>query len=164
MNSLQDTLNEEHVDYSKNPDKYCEIAIVFLIITHQEKRSILTEITNLSWLKRIPQLICKEHVLETNFLKIRLKKTNYVIVNKETSVYLFWKKENKEYFAKINENDITDNRETVKSFLLDKVKPKEPVILVSNNDMESNEIEVAKAYQWIFLKYCEKFWYSGISV
>ena len=43
-----------------------------------------------------------------------------------------------EYFAKINENDIIDSRkfwQTVKPFLLDKVKPKEPIILVNNDNI-----------------------------
>ena len=48
------------------------------------------------------------------------------------------RKEKKEYSVKINENNIIDNRkfgQTVKHFLSDKFKSKEPFILVNNDDI-----------------------------
>ena len=45
MNSIGYIFSEENVDYSKNPDNFYE---VFVIITHQEKRSIFVKITSLS--------------------------------------------------------------------------------------------------------------------
>ena len=59
------------------------------------------------------------------------------------------RKQKKEYFAKINENDIIDNRkfwQTVKPVLSDKVRSKEPFILVNNDDI----IEVAITFNEFF--------------
>ena len=59
------------------------------------------------------------------------------------------RKEKKEYFAKVNEKDITDNRKfwhTVKPFLSDKVKSRETIILVNDENIESDGNEVAKTF------------------
>ena len=46
------------------------------------------------------------------------------------------RKEKKEYFSIVNENDIIDKFwQTVKPFLSDKVKSKEPIILVNNENI-----------------------------
>ena len=53
----------------------------------------------------------------------------------------------KKYFPKLNEKEIIDNIKfwhTVKPFLLGKVKSKESIILVNNDNIESKETEVAK--------------------
>ena len=50
----------------------------------------------------------------------------------------FLRKGKKEYFAKLNEKEITDNRKfwhTVKPFLSDKVKSKETIIFVNNDNV-----------------------------
>ena len=47
----------------------------------------------------------------------------------------------KEYFVKINEKDITDNRkfwQTFRTFLSDKVKSKVPIIFINNDNEEPN--------------------------
>ena len=59
------------------------------------------------------------------------------------------RKEKKEYFAKLYEKDITDNRKfrhTVKPFLSDKVKSRETTTLVNKENIESNENSVAKIF------------------
>ena len=56
------------------------------------------------------------------------------------------RKEQKEYFANLNEKDITNNRKfwyTVKPFLLDKIKSRENSILVNNERITSDKVEVA---------------------
>ena len=126
MSSFQYTLSEEHVDYSKNPDKFIKFVIVFLIIMHPRKISIFLKVTSLSWLNHIEGLLYKEHVLEAKFWKILLKKTNYFIKNKKLLCFSS-EKEKKWCFAKINEKDITDNRkfwQTIKPFLSDNIKSK----------------------------------------
>ena len=67
------------------------------------------------------------------------------------------RKEKKEYFARLNEKDITDNGKfwhTVKPFLSDKVKSREAIILVDNENIKSNENEMANTFNDFFLKYC----------
>ena len=69
----------------------------------------------------------------------------------------FWERE-KEYFANLSEKEITDNRKfwhTVKPFFFShKVKSKEAIILINNNNIESKDTEVAKTFNDFFLKYC----------
>ena len=73
----------------------------------------------------------------TRFRNKFLKNPTEEKINKETSVSLL-RKEKREYSVKINENNIIDNRkfgQTVKPFLSDKFKSKEPFILVNNDDI-----------------------------
>ena len=63
----------------------------------------------------------------------------------------FCKRKEKEYFAKVNEEEITDNKKfwhTVKLFPSDKVKSKETIILVNNDNIESKQTEVAKSINY----------------
>ena len=63
------------------------------------------------------------------------------------------RKEKKEYFAKLNEKDITDNRKfwhTIEPFFSDIVKSRETITLVNNGTIESNENEVAKTFNDFF--------------
>ena len=73
---------------------------------------------------------------------------NELIYNKKRNFCVsLLRKKKKEYFAKLNDKDITDNRtfwNTGKPFLSDKVKSRETITLVNNNNIESNENEVAK--------------------
>ena len=65
------------------------------------------------------------------------------------------RKEKKEYFAKLNEKGITDNKKfwhTVKPLISDKVKSRETITLFNNENIESNEKEVAKAFNDFFSK------------
>ena len=79
---------------------------------------------------------------------------NKLIQNKQRNFCVsFLRKEKKEYFAKSNEKDITDNRKfwhTFKPFLSDKVKSRENITLVNNENIESNENEVAKTFNVFF--------------
>ena len=108
-------------------------------------------IKNFSWLKRFQKLSCKEHVLES-FKKSY--QTNKLIYNKQRNFCVsLQKKEKKEYFAKLNEKDITYNKKfwhTVKPFLSDKVKSRETITLVNNENIESNENEVTKSFNNFF--------------
>ena len=118
----------------------------------RRKRKLYVGIINLLWLKRIQKLSCKEHALETNFSIILTTKINCSIKNKEIIVSLL-RKEKKEYFARLNEKDITDNRKfwhTVKPFLSDKVKSREAIILVDNENIKSNENEMANTFNDFF--------------
>ena len=75
---------------------------------------------------------------------------NKLIYNKQRNLCVsLLRKEKKEYFAKLYEKDITDNRKfwhTVKPFLSDKVKSRETTTLVNKENIESNENDVAKTF------------------
>ena len=56
------------------------------------------------------------------------------------------RKEKKQYFAKLNEKHITDNRklwQTVKPFLSEKNKSREKFTLLGNKEIISDELKVA---------------------
>ena len=63
------------------------------------------------------------------------------------------RKEKIEYFANLNEKDITDNRKfwyTVKPFLSDKIQSRKNIILVNNERITSDEVEVANTLNNFF--------------
>ena len=63
------------------------------------------------------------------------------------------RKEKIEYFANLNEKDITDNRKfwyTVKPFLSDKIHSRKNIILVNNERITSDEVEVANTLNNFF--------------
>ena len=89
----------------------------------------------------------------TRFRKKFLKNPtdlNKVLYNKQRNYCVsLLRKEKKEYFAKLNEKAITDNRKfwrNINLFPLDKVKSKEAIILVKNGNIESKEMEVSKTF------------------
>ena len=78
---------------------------------------------------------------------------NKLLYNKQRNFCVFLLAKKKKFFTKINGKDITENRkfwQTVKPFVSDKVKSKEPIILVNNDTIESNETEVAKSFNEFF--------------
>ena len=85
---------------------------------------------------------------------------NKLIYNKQRNFCVSLpRKEKKEYFSKLNEKDITDNRkfwDTVKPFLPDKVKSIGTITLVNNENIESNENKVAKTFNDFFSNIVKK--------
>ena len=83
---------------------------------------------------------------------------NKLLYNKQRNYCVsLLRKEKKEFFARLNEKDIIDNRKfwhPVKPFLSDKVKSREAIILVDNENIKSNENEMANTFNDFFLKYC----------
>ena len=79
---------------------------------------------------------------------------NKLLYNKQRNYCVsLLRKEKEEYFARLNEKDITDNRKfwhTTKPFLSDKVKSREAIILVDNENIKSNENEVANTFNDFF--------------
>ena len=64
------------------------------------------------------------------------------------------RKVKKEYFANLNENNITDNRkfwQTVRSFLSEKNKSREKKTLLKNEEIISDDVEVANTLNNYFL-------------
>ena len=98
--------------------------------------------------------------LRNKFLK-NPSEENKLLYNKQRNFCVsLLRKEKKEYFAKINEKDISDNRklwQTVKPFVSDKIKSKESIILVNNNNIESNEFDIAKTFNEFFSNVVKNF-------
>ena len=79
---------------------------------------------------------------------------NKLLYNKQRNYCVsLLRKKKKEYFARLNEKGITNNRKfwhTVKPFLSDKVKSSEAIILVDNKNIKSNENEMANTFNDFF--------------
>ena len=79
---------------------------------------------------------------------------NKLLYNKQRNYCVsLLRKKKKEYSARLNEKDITDNRKfwhTVKPFLLDKVKSREAIILVDNENIKANENKMANNFNDFF--------------
>ena len=99
--------------------------------------------------KAFSRAVMQRTRLRNKFLK-NPSEENKLLYNKQRNFCVsLLRKEKREYFAKMNEKDISDNRtfwQTVKHFISDKIKSKESIILVNNSNIESNEIDVAKTF------------------
>ena len=103
--------------------------------------------------KAFSRAVMQRRRLRNKFLK-NPSEENKLLYNKQRNFCVsLLRKEKKEHFAKINEKDISDNRkfwQTVSSFISDKIKSKESIILVNTNNIESNEFDVAKTFNEFF--------------
>ena len=153
MFSLHSTLSEEQFDYSKDPDKFYEVCQNVLNDHAPRKKKYIRGNNKPFMTKAYSRAIMHRTRLRNKFTK-NPSAENKSLYNKQRNFCVsLLRKEKREYFAKINEKDITDNRkfwQTVKPFISDKVKSKESIILVNNNNIESKETEVAKTFNHFF--------------
>ena len=153
MHSLHYALSEEQFDYSKNPDKFYEICHSGLNDHAPRKKKYIRGNNKPFMTKAVSRAAMQRSRLRNKFLK-NPSEENKLIYNKQRNFCIsLLRKEKKEYFAKINEKDISDNRkfwQTVKPFISDKIKSKESIILVNDNNIVSNELDVAKSFNEFF--------------
>ena len=102
----------------------------------------------------MPKTFTKANVQRTRFrnkfLKNPTDQNKLIYIKKRNFCF---SSEKREYFAKLNEKDITNNRKfwhTVKPFLSDKVKSRETITLINNENVASNENEKAKTLNDFF--------------
>ena len=75
----------------------------------QERKSMYLRIIKFSWLRRYLKLSCKELVSETNFLKNPTNQNRLSYTYQINFCSSLLRKEKKEHFANLNEDDLTDN-------------------------------------------------------
>ena len=153
MHSLHYALSEEHFNYSKSPDKFYEICHSVLNDHTPRKTKYIRGNNKPFKIKAFSRAVMQRTQLKYKFLKSPSEE-NKLLYNKQRNFCAsLLRKEKKEYLAKINEKDISDNRkfwQTVKPFISDKIKSKESIILGNNNNIESNEFDVAKTFNECF--------------
>ena len=138
MHSLHYVLSEEQFDYSKNPDKFYEICHSVLNDHAPRKKKYIRGNNKPFMTKAFSRVVMQRTRLRNKFLK-NPSEENKLRYNKQRNFCVsLLRKEKKEYFAKINESDNRKFWQTVKPFISDKIKPKESIILVNNNNIESN--------------------------
>ena len=110
MNSLQYTLHVERIDYSKNPDKFFEICHTVLNTNASNKKKYIHGNNKPFMTKTFSKAIMQRTRFRNKFLKNPTDQ-NKLIYNKQRNFCIsLLRKEKKEYFAKLNEKNITDNR------------------------------------------------------
>ena len=96
--------------------------------------------------KAMSKYIMERTRLRNNFLK-NPTVANTLAYTKQRNFYVsLLRKVKREYFINLNEKNITDNRkfwQTVKPFLYEKNKSRENITLVKNEDVISDDAEVA---------------------
>ena len=147
MNSLQYTISEEHVDYSKNSDRFYEI-FHSVLNNHAHRRKKYICGNNKTFMtKTYSRAIMQRTRFRNKFFKNPTEE-NKLHYNKQRNFCVsLLRKEKKEYFAKINEKDMTHKMkfwQTVKPFLSYKVKSKEPNILVENDKKSLIKLKLQK--------------------
>ena len=153
MNSLQYTLNEERIDYSQNPDRFFEISHTVLNTYAPKKKKYIRGNNKTFMTKTFSKAIMQRIRFRNKFLKNLTDQNKLTYNRKRNFCVSLLRNEKKEYFAILNEKDITDNRKfwhTVKPFLSDKVKSRETITLANNGNIESNENEAAKTFNDFF--------------
>ena len=141
------------VKNSRNPEKFYEICHSVLNDHAPRKKKYIRGNNKPFMTKAFSRAVMQRTRLRNKFLK-NPSEENKLLSNKQRNFCVsLLRKEKKEYFSKINEKDISDNRkfwQTVKPFISDKIKSKESIILVNNNNIESNEFDVAKTFNEFF--------------
>ena len=108
--------------------------------------------------KALPRSIMERTRLRNNFLKNPLVANKLPYTKQRNFCVSLLRKVKREYFANLNEKNITDNRklwQTVKPFLSDKNKSREKIILIKNEEIISDDVKVEKTlnnYFWNVVK------------
>ena len=153
MDSLQHTLGQESFDWSKNPDKFYEIFHTIFNTRAPKKKNYIRGNSKPFMNKAYSKAIMQRTRFRNNFLKNPNDQNKLLYIKQRNYCVSLLRKEKKEYFIRLNEKDTTDNRKfwhTVKPFLSDKVKSREAIILVDNENIKSNENEMANTFNDFF--------------
>ena len=146
ITSLQSTLESQNVDYIKNPDLFFEICQKVLNHHAPRKKKYIRRNNKPFMTKALSKTIMQRTRFRNKFLKNPTTE-NRLIYNRQRNFCLsLLRKGKREYFANLNKKDITDNRtfwHIVNPFLSDKIKSRENITLVNNENITSKEVEVA---------------------
>ena len=110
MDSLQHTLGLESFDWSKNPDKFFEICHT-IFNTHAPKKKKYVCGNNKPFMtKAYSKAVMQRTRFRNEFLKNPNDQNKLFYSKKRNYCVSLLRKEKKEYFARLNEKGITDNR------------------------------------------------------
>ena len=145
MDSLKLTLNGQDVDYTKKPELFFELCRNDLE-HHAPRKKIEIRGNNKPFMtKTLSKSNTDRTRLRNNFLK-NPTVANRLAYTKQKLLCITSQKSKREYFANLNEKNITDSRnfwQTVKPFLNEKNKSREKITLVKNEEFISDDVEVA---------------------
>ena len=138
---------------AKNLIDFMKSVIQYLTLMRREKKKYVRGNNKPFITKVYSKTIMQRTRFRNKFLK-NPNDQNKLLYNKQRNYCVsLLRKEKKEFFARLNEKDIIDNRKfwhPVKPFLSDKVKSREAIILVDNENIKSNENEMANTFNDFF--------------
>ena len=165
IDSLRVTLNNQDVNYTKNPKLFFELCRSELEHHAPRTKKYVRGNNKPFMTKELSKSIMERTRLRNKFLKNPTTE-NKLAYTKQRNFCVSLLKVKREYFANINEKNIIDNRklwQTVKPFLSEKNKSKEKISLIKNDETISDDLEVANTLNKYFsnvvknLKIPEKF-------
>ena len=133
MDSLKLTLNSQDVDYTKNPQLFFELCRNELEHHAPRKKKYLRGNNKPFMTKALSKSIMERTHLRNTFLKNPIVANKLAYTKQRNFCVSLLRKVKREYFANLNEKNITDNRkfwQTVKTFLSEKNKSSENLTLV----------------------------------
>ena len=145
MDSLQSAFNNQNGDYVKNPDLFVNISHEVLNEYAPRKKKYIHGNNKPLMTKVLSKAIMQRARLRSKFLKNPTNQNSLSYTKRRNFCSSLLRKEKKEYIANLNEKGITDNRKfwyTDKTFLSDKIKSRENIILVHNERITSVDVEV----------------------
>ena len=122
MNSLQSALNNQNGDFVKIPDLFFNICHEVLNKHAPRKKKYIRGNNKPFMTKALSKTIMQRTRLRNKFLKNPTNQNRLSYTNQINFCSSLLRKEKKEHFANLNEDDLTDNRKfwyTVKLFFPD---------------------------------------------
>ena len=110
MKSLQSTLNNQNGDYVKNHDLFFNICHEVLNKHAPRKKKYIRGNNKPLMVKTLSKAIMQRTRLRNKFLKNPTNQNRLSYTKQRNFCLSLPRKKKKEYFAKLNEKDITDNR------------------------------------------------------
>ena len=166
IDSLRVTLNNQDVNYTKNPKLFFELCRSELEHHAPRKKKYIRGNNKPFMTKELSKSIMERTRLRNNFLKNPTTENKLAYTKQRNFCVSLLRKVKRKYFANINEKNIIDNRkfwQTVKPFFSEKNKSKEKITLIKNDEIISDDLEVANTLNKYFsnvvknLKIPEKF-------
>ena len=150
---MQSTLESQNIDYIKNPDLFFEICQKVLNHHDPRKKKNIRRNNKPFMTKALSKAIMQRTRFRNKFLKNPTSENRLIYNSQRNFCLSLLRKEKREYFENLNEKDITDNGtfwHIVKPFLSDKIKSRENITLVNNQNITSKEVEVANTLNNFF--------------
>ena len=103
--------------------------------------------------KALSKAVMQRTKLSNKFLKDPSAANKFSYSKQRNWCVSLLRKEKKKYFANLNEKDITDNKnfwQTIKLFLSEKTKSRAKIALIENENLVSDDVEVANCLNNLF--------------
>ena len=144
MDSLKLTLNSQDVNYTKNPQLFFELCQNELDHHASRKKKYLRGYNKTFMTKVWSKSIMERTRLRNIFLKNPFVAYKLAYTKQRNFSVSLLRKVKREYFANLNEKNITDNRkfwQTVKPFLCGKNKSREKITSLKNEETIADDVE-----------------------